>query len=137
MTQPDKPTRAIALLHNDHDPAVYEALTRKHRLEIVYTVHTDAPAVLTALIAVQHALEHLADAVVIPHLGTLEPGTPWWVVNRSSRPHHRHTGISAGVGGHRADQGPTVITLGFTIAFGLPLAVLILAVTLPEHRGKR
>lgn len=84
MTQPDKPTRAIALLHSDHDPAVYEALTRKHRLQIVYTVHTDAPAVLAALIAVQHALEHLADAVVIPHLDTLEPGTPWWVVTQAA-----------------------------------------------------
>lgn len=84
MTQPGKPTRAIALLHSDHDPAVYEALTRKHRLEIVYTVHIDAPAVLAALIAVQHALEHLADAVVIPHLGTLEPGTPWWVVTEAA-----------------------------------------------------
>jgi hypothetical protein len=30
-----------------------------------------------------------------------------------------------------------VITLGFAIAIGLPLAVLILAVTLPEHRDKR
>lgn len=29
-----------------------------------------------------------------------------------------------------------MITLGFVIAIGLPLAVLILAVTLPERRGK-
>lgn len=84
MTEPDEPTRAIALLHSDHDPATLEALTRKHRLNIVYTVHTDAVAVLAALIAVQYALEHAADAVVLPHLGTLEPGTPWWVVTRAA-----------------------------------------------------
>ena len=29
-----------------------------------------------------------------------------------------------------------MITLGFAIAIGLPLAVLILAVTLPERRDK-
>lgn len=74
----------MALLHRGHDPAAYESLTRRHRLEIVYTVHTDAVAVLAALIAVQHALDHLADAVVIPHLGTLEPGTPWWVVTEAA-----------------------------------------------------
>ncbi|MFE3444619.1 hypothetical protein ACFXNW_16440 [Nocardia sp. NPDC059180] len=30
-----------------------------------------------------------------------------------------------------------MITLGFVIAIGLPLAVLALAVALPEHRDKR
>lgn len=84
MTDQDKPRRAVALLHSAHDPDTCEALTRRHRLEIVYTVHTDAAAVLAALIAVQHALEHLADAVVIPHLDTLEPGTPWWVVTEAA-----------------------------------------------------
>ncbi|MGW5386393.1 hypothetical protein [Nocardia sp. NPDC003963] len=84
LTDPDKPRRAVALLNCDHDPAAYEALTRNHRLKIVYTVHTDAPAVLAALIAVQHALEHLADAVIIPHLGTLEPGTPWLVITSAA-----------------------------------------------------
>ncbi|MET8799588.1 hypothetical protein ABZV91_24740 [Nocardia sp. NPDC004568] len=84
MTEPDPPTRAIALLHSTHDPATYEALTRKHRLNIVYTIHTDAVAVVSALIAVQHALEHAADAVVIPHLGALEPRTPWWVVTQAT-----------------------------------------------------
>ncbi|MFD4402904.1 hypothetical protein ACFWPH_09080 [Nocardia sp. NPDC058499] len=53
---------------------------RKHGLRVVYTVHTDAAAVLAALIAVQHALEHSADVVVIPHVNELEPGTSWWVV---------------------------------------------------------
>lgn len=80
----DRPKRAVALLHSDHDSAAYETLTRKHRLTIVHTVHTDATAVLAALIAVQHALEHLADAVVIPHLGTLGPGTPWWVITEAA-----------------------------------------------------
>jgi hypothetical protein len=84
VTEPDPPTRAVALLHSTHDPATYEALTRKHRLNIVYTLHTDVAAVLAALIAVQHALEHAADAVVIPHLGALEPRTPWWVVTQAA-----------------------------------------------------
>jgi hypothetical protein len=84
VTGPDKPTRAIALLHSGHDPAVCEALTRRHRLTIVYTVHTDTADVLAALIAVQHALEHLAAAVVIPHLDTLDPGSPWWMVTEAA-----------------------------------------------------
>ncbi|MBF6195429.1 hypothetical protein U3653_25270 [Nocardia sp. CDC186] len=70
----------MALLHSDHDPTEFEALVRHHVLRIVYTVHTDAQAVLAALIAVQYALEHMADAVVIPHLGVLESDTPWWAV---------------------------------------------------------
>lgn len=40
------------------------------------------------------------------------------------------------VGGHRAHKTPPVITLGFVIAVGLPLTVLILAVVLPETRRK-
>ncbi|NKY60521.1 hypothetical protein [Nocardia flavorosea] len=84
MTESDAPTRAVALLHSTHDPATYEALTRKHRLKVVYTVHTDATAVLAALIAVQYSLEHAVDAVVIPHLGPLEPRTPWWVVTQAA-----------------------------------------------------
>ncbi|WP_305779790.1 hypothetical protein [Nocardia nova] len=80
----DKPIRAIALLHSDHDPAALEALIREHRLQIVYTVHTDTVAVLAALIAVQYAVEHAAEAVVIPHLDTLEPGAPWWKVTQAA-----------------------------------------------------
>ncbi|MGI5221328.1 hypothetical protein [Nocardia sp. CA-290969] len=79
-----RPARAVVLLHTDHDPAVLDALLDEHHATTVYTVHTDAPAVLSAMIAVQHALEHLADAVVIPHLRMLEPGTPWWVVTQAA-----------------------------------------------------
>ncbi|MFD4401184.1 hypothetical protein ACFWPH_00315 [Nocardia sp. NPDC058499] len=84
MKDPDKPRRAIAVLHSEHHPAAYEELVCRHRLNIAFTVHTDAPAVLAALIAVQHALEHVADVVVIPHLDMLEPGTPWWVVTEAA-----------------------------------------------------
>lgn len=84
MTKPDAPTRAVALLHSTHNPAAYKALTRKHRLTIVHTIHTDTAAVLAALIAVQYALEHAADAVVIPHLSALEPRTPWWAVTQAA-----------------------------------------------------
>ncbi|NKY52361.1 hypothetical protein [Nocardia vermiculata] len=78
------PRRAVTLLHRDHDPAIYEALIVSHRLEVVYTVRTDVAAVLAALIAVQHALEHLAEVVVIPHLGELEDDTPWWVITEAA-----------------------------------------------------
>lgn len=64
--------------------ARFEALVQRHELHIVYTVHTDTAAVSAALIAVQHALEYLADAIVIPHLGTLEPDTPWRVVTAAA-----------------------------------------------------
>ena len=84
MTEMNKPIRVIALLHSDHDPAILEALTRQHRLQIVYTVHTDTVAVLATLIAVQYALEYAADAVVIPHLGTLVPGAPWLRVTQAA-----------------------------------------------------
>ncbi|MEV0105310.1 hypothetical protein AB0H42_03085 [Nocardia sp. NPDC050799] len=84
MADQDGSRRAVAVLHSDHDRAAYEALTRRHKLKIVYTVHTDAPAVLAALIAVQHALEHLAGAVIIPHLRTLEPDTPWQAITAAA-----------------------------------------------------
>ncbi|MGQ4600379.1 hypothetical protein [Nocardia sp. R6R-6] len=84
MTEMNNPIRAIALLHSDHDPATLKALTRKHRLQIVYTVHTDTVDVLAALIAVQYSLEHAAEAVVVPHLGTLQPGAPWWKVTQAT-----------------------------------------------------
>lgn len=81
---PDTPRRTVALLQSEHDPAVLEALIQRHRLKVVYTVHTDAFAALAALIVVQHVLEHLADAVVIPHLDTLEAGTPWLVITEAA-----------------------------------------------------
>ena len=84
VMEPDAPIRAVALLHSTHDQGAYEALAQNHQLNVVYTVHTDAAAVLAALIAVQYALEHAADAVVIPHLDDLEPRTPWWVVTQAA-----------------------------------------------------
>lgn len=84
MTDQDTPRRAVALLHSGHDPSVYDALLDRHRLKIVYTVHTDAPAVLAVLIAVQHVLDHLADAVVVPHLGTPDADAPWWVITEAA-----------------------------------------------------
>lgn len=72
--------RTVALLPTAETPSAFEALIQRHALHVVHTIRTDARPVLAALIAVQHALEHVADAVVIPHTGTLEPGSPWWVV---------------------------------------------------------
>ncbi len=82
MTEPSTSRRTIALLHSDHDPDTYEALTRQHRLEVVYTVHSDALAVLAALIVVQYAFEYAADTVVIPHLGALEDSSPWRAITQ-------------------------------------------------------
>ncbi|MEU4312662.1 hypothetical protein [Nocardia sp. NPDC024068] len=72
--------RTVALLHTEHDPSVFESLVRYHGLRVAHTIRTDTRAVLAALIAVQYALEYAADAVAVPHLGMLEPDTPWWVV---------------------------------------------------------
>lgn len=44
--------------------------------------------------------------------------------------------MSAVVGGHHPDEAPAVTTLGFVIAIGLPLTVLVLALVLPEDRNK-
>ncbi|SLH55856.1 Uncharacterised protein [Mycobacteroides abscessus subsp. abscessus] len=41
------------------------------------------------------------------------------------------------MGNHRIDTARTVITLGYALAVGLPLTVLILAVVLPDRRDKR
>ncbi|MFI2336142.1 hypothetical protein ACH474_22380 [Nocardia rhamnosiphila] len=72
--------RAVALLHTDHDESELDATLQRHGLRLVFTVRTDTRAVLAALIAVHHALEHAAEVVVIPHLGALEPDTPWRVI---------------------------------------------------------
>lgn len=107
MREPDVSIRAVALLYSTHDPAVYEALARTHRLSIVHTVHTDAVAALAALIAVQHALEHAADVVVIPQLGALEPRTPWWVVTQAAdliTTTHAYSLGSAATTQHRTEQ---------------------------------
>ncbi|MCX0269495.1 hypothetical protein NLM24_01955 [Nocardia zapadnayensis] len=72
--------RAVALLHTDHDASELDALVQRNGLRLVFTVRTDTRAVLAALIAVQHALEHAAEVVVIPHLRSLGPDTPWWAV---------------------------------------------------------
>ncbi|MGK8465070.1 hypothetical protein [Nocardia cyriacigeorgica] len=32
----------------------------------------------------QRAIEHLADVVVVSHLGTLQARTPWWVVTEAA-----------------------------------------------------
>lgn len=40
------------------------------------------------------------------------------------------------VGPHRPEGTTSVITLGFFVAVGLPLLVLILAIVLPEPRDK-
>lgn len=55
----------------------------------------------------------------------------------SRRPDHRNTALSAAMGNHRTDTARTVITLGYALAVGLPLTVLILAVVLPDRRDKR
>jgi hypothetical protein len=115
-----KDIRAVVLLRSDDNPAVLDALLDTHDAITVHTVHTDAPAVLSALIAVQHALEHLADAVVIPHLRMLEPGTPWWVVSpmpptssrvRTAIPSERHPNgwpgdLESGAGARFSNPAP-------------------------------
>jgi hypothetical protein len=49
-------------------------------------VYSDKAAVLAALIAVQHGLDHLADVVAIRHLGALEPDAPGWIITETVDP---------------------------------------------------
>lgn len=64
-----EPKRAIVLRHADADPQDIEELTRQYRLDVVYTAVADtAVPRLAVMIAVEHALDHRAEVVVVPHL---------------------------------------------------------------------
>ncbi|MGW1740486.1 hypothetical protein ACWCPQ_16940 [Nocardia sp. NPDC001965] len=64
-----EPKRAIVLRHADADRRDIERLTQQHRLNVVYTAVTDtAVPRLAVMIAVEHALDHRAEVVVVPHL---------------------------------------------------------------------
>lgn len=61
--------RAIVLCHSDADGRDVEQLTDQHGLNVVYTAITDtAVPRLAVLIATEHALDHRAEVVVVPHL---------------------------------------------------------------------
>ncbi|WP_328388544.1 hypothetical protein [Nocardia sp. NBC_00416] len=60
--------RAIVLCRTGCDSGEIERLSRVHGLRVVYTVYTDTGPELAARIAVQHALEHAVEVVVIPYL---------------------------------------------------------------------
>ncbi len=64
--------RAIVLRRAGYDGLQLDRLVRSHALRIVYVVVTDTGSHLGALIAIQHALEHGAEVIVIPHLTTEE-----------------------------------------------------------------
>ncbi|MGW5386928.1 hypothetical protein [Nocardia sp. NPDC003963] len=53
---------------SDCDSGEIDRSTRKHALEVVYTVVTDTALGLAAIIAVHHLLESDADVLVVPHL---------------------------------------------------------------------
>ena len=66
--------RAVVLRRPECDSGRIEQLSRAHGLRVVYTVYTDTGPELAARIAVQHVLDHDAEAVVIPYLSAREAG---------------------------------------------------------------
>lgn len=64
--------RAIVLRRTDCDSEEIERLAHAHGLRVVYTVYADCGPELAARIAVQHALEHDAEVVVLSHLSEQE-----------------------------------------------------------------
>lgn len=65
--------RAVVLCRTDCDSSRdVERLSEVHNLRVVYTVYTDTGPELAARIAVQHALDHGAEVVVIPYLSDQE-----------------------------------------------------------------
>jgi sugar/nucleoside kinase (ribokinase family) len=61
--------RTIALCRPDTPGREIQHLAARYSLEVVYTVFTDTESSkLTAMIAVQHLIEHDAEVLVIPHL---------------------------------------------------------------------
>lgn len=78
----DDGRRAILLTKYDAVTPDLETLTRRHGLEVVFTITGPSMSRLAALIAVQHVLEHGVEVVIIPHLTTDEIRTdrPWRAV---------------------------------------------------------
>lgn len=76
--------RAIVLCRPDCDSGQIERLSRAHGLRVVYTVYTDTGPELAARIAVQHALDFDAAAIVIPYLSAREAreARAWRMVTR-------------------------------------------------------
>lgn len=64
--------RAIAFCRVGCDGSEIERLVRAHGLRVVHTVYADTGPELSARIAVQHALDHGAEVVVVPHLSDQE-----------------------------------------------------------------
>ena len=71
--------RAVVLRRNSCDSAVIADLVAAHGLRVVHTVYTDTGPELAARIAVQHALDHAAEVVLIPYLDARQVReTPAW-----------------------------------------------------------
>ncbi len=60
--------RAIVVCRSSCDGGEIVELAQAHGLRVVHTVYTDTGPELTARIAVQHALDHAAEVVLIPYL---------------------------------------------------------------------
>ncbi|WP_280426730.1 hypothetical protein [Nocardia carnea] len=71
--------RAIVVCRIGCDSGEIVELVQAHGLRVVHTVYTDTGPELTARIAVQHALDHAAEVVLIPYLtGREVRETPVW-----------------------------------------------------------
>ncbi|WP_195056512.1 hypothetical protein [Nocardia carnea] len=60
--------RAVVVCRIGCDSGEIARLAQVHGLRVVHTVYTDTGPELAARIAVQHALDHAAEVVLIPYL---------------------------------------------------------------------
>ncbi|WP_280461229.1 hypothetical protein [Nocardia carnea] len=60
--------RAVVVCRISCDSGEIVELAQAHGLRVVHTVYTDTGPELTARIAVQHALDHAVEVVLIPYL---------------------------------------------------------------------
>jgi hypothetical protein len=73
--------RAIVLCEPDADSHDIEQLTEAHGLDIVHTVYVSDGSAHAPVIAVQHALYHDAEVVVVPRLSDAAANArPWKAV---------------------------------------------------------
>lgn len=71
--------RAIVVCRSGCDSAEIAGLVQVHGLRVVHTVYTDTGPELAARIAIQHALDHAVEVVVVPYLSGQEVReTPVW-----------------------------------------------------------
>lgn len=77
------PRRAVAVCAHGSDSSDIDRLCEIHALRVVFTAYIGAGSVHAPVIAARHAIEHDADVVLVPDLGTdAARSQPWRAVTR-------------------------------------------------------